>query len=328
MGLMGIAYYTRLAFALLKARTPARRPQSFVFVFFVMMSVIVGGALVTSASARENKERSVAELIQEKTRLQAQLTEMQAKLDRAQQVRTQAQAAESKAESLNDSNAESVARQAMTLADQAIETNQRALAKDETDLAAVDALLASRSTGMPASAAALVDMLNAAAQNLKLPKGGFHSGEYLNCKFYFQGLGAELRKRGVPATGDVWSDEKLSANDIVRRIESGNGEWKPVGDSDVQELANEGVVVVGLASGASHGHIAVAFPTPPGQDLSSIPGKAPFIRDGDEHPPDTEADHKLYPSTWGAVRANRVFARSAPPRWYVWTPSMSASGAQ
>lgn len=325
---MGIANWTRLVFALLKANIPACRVRLFPFLFFIMVSLIAGGASVKSAPAQQDNERSVEELTQEKTRLQAHLTEMQAKLDKALQVRTQAQTAESKAELLNDSNAVTVAHRAMTLADQAIETNRRALAKDAADLAAVNALLATRNTSMPASAAALVDMLDAAAHNLKLPKGGSHSGESLNCKFYFQGLGAELRKRGLPATGDVWSNEKLSANDIVSRIEAGSSEWKSVSASEVQKLANEGVVVVGLASGTSHGHIAVAFPAPAGQNLSGIPGEAPFIRDGDEHPPDTEADHKLYPSTWGAVRANRVFARSAPPRWYAWTPSLSTSGAQ
>lgn len=292
--------------------------------FFFTISMIVGVASAPPASAQQSSEPSVAELIQEQTRLEAHRNETQGKLDKARQVRALAQEAESKAKSLNDSNAESVARQAMTIADRAIETNQSALAKDEADLAVVDASLESRNTRMPASAATLVDMLNSAAQNLKLPKGGVHSGESLNCKFYFQSLGAELRKHGLSATAEVWSNDKLSANDIVGKIKSGTAEWKPVSDSNVQELANRGVVVVGLAGGASHGHIAVAFPTSPGQDLSTIRGQGPFIRDGDEHSPDTEADRKLYPSTWGAVKASKVFSyRRSPPEWYVWTPSMS-----
>lgn len=322
---MGIANRTWAEFASPNGRIPTCLPSASALIFFTFVSMII---VALPTAAQQLEQRTIAELMQKKAYLQDHLSETQRKLDKARQVQTNAQSAESKAESLNDSNAESIARQAMTVADQAIETNQRALAKDEADLAAVNALLESRNTGMSASAAALVDMLNAAAQNLKLPKGGAHFGESLNCKFYFQGLGAELRKRGLAATSDVWSNEELSANEIVSRIESGNSEWKSVSDSDVQKLANEGMVVVGLASGSSHGHIAVAFPTPAGPDLSSIPGKAPFIRDGDEHAPDTEADHKLYPSTWGAVRANRVFSKSAPPQWYVWTPSMSTSGAQ
>jgi hypothetical protein len=296
--------------------------------FIVLPTLAVVFSEIVSA---QNLSASATEsLAQQKADIEARIDSIKRKQEQATQVLQQAQTALVKAQSLNDTDSESIARQAIATANEAIESRHKQIQEAQNRLAFLNRallLLSREQTTMAPAAGALVQMLNGVAQYLKLPKGGSHQDESLNCRFYFQGLGRELRKRGLPATSEVWSDGHLQANQITQKIESDPGEWQNVKDeADVQKLANQGIVVVGVSSGQSHGHIAIAFPAPPGLDPSQFRdhGHGPFVRDGNEHPPEAEVDERLYASTWGAVQSSKAYAYGTEaPRWYVWVPSMN-----
>lgn len=157
-----------------------------------------------------------------------------------------------------------------------------------------------------------------------LPKGGSHDAMGINCAHHFREIMRQIQSQGVSVRPE-WVDEKdpttkvnNNANNIVANI-ANSQEWEKVDEPLVQEFANRGILVVGISTGPTHGHIAEVFPIPEEvnhPDCSS--GRGPFIRDGNEH-----INHdRLYASSWGAVRASQAFNYGRrPPNWYVWRPS-------
>ena len=300
----------------------------------IALVTLAGAVLVLfpSLARPQNSSDSAREsFVQEKASLESQIANTNQKGDQAQQVLQQSEMALAKAQYLDDSAAEAVARQAIAIANQAIGTDRRTLQVAEARLAAVNGALLSldgKRKTMPPVAAELVETFNEASNQLNLPRDVIDiddESQSLNCKRYFQTVGAQLLSgRGLPASpSSVWKDKSLDANGITQQIESNPIEWQEVNESDVQILANQGIVVVGVSSGVSHGHLAFAFPVPPALDLSQFKnGSGPFVRDGNVHPSDQELDRRLYPSGWGAVRATKAFAYgNQAPKWYIWMPS-------
>ncbi len=182
------------------------------------------------------------------------------------------------------------------------------------------------------AAAELVAMLNRVSKKLRLQKGVDPKDlKGLNCNFFFQGLGRELKAKGRPASGPAWQ-EGLLANDIGDKIaRNESGQWKQVAEAEVQKLANRGVVVVGLSwdrRPGRHGHVAIAFPVPHGGG-NVTDGAGPFVRDGNERRARSTTEpgkKKVYPSDWGAVRASKAFKYDRKKhqirgKWYKWSPS-------
>lgn len=185
---------------------------------------------------------------------------------------------------------------------------------------------------LPMAAADLVNMLNAVSKHLELPKGPPTDRELasLNCQRFFRALGQQLSATQTQS----WEKDflGLNADEIIAKIDTvacqGGGQWEKIGGKipeeswrKAQELANRGAIVVGGSRTSSknpHGHLGIVFPVPPGLDASRFSGSGPFVRDGNEHIP--EQDPRLYPTTWGAVKASKAFPRSRT-NWYVWLPS-------
>lgn len=170
----------------------------------------------------------------------------------------------------------------------------------------------------------LSDLLPATAQlvaALNSVGRSFHpvkDAAFRNCSRHFRLVGHKLKHNGLPV-GEEWLAPGLRANDIINKIrENERGHWQRVDEEQVQVLANKGVVVVGAAKGWPHGHVAIAFPTPPHFDPSKYPGRGPFVRDGNEH----ARNLHLSTNPWDATRASLAFNyRSSQPTWYRWVPS-------
>lgn len=183
---------------------------------------------------------------------------------------------------------------------------------------------------LPKSAAELVEMFNRVSAAMPTNNGdkSLEKGvdtknmERLNCNFYFRGMGRELLAKGYPATGPEWTNTDLQANKIVDIIVTNKKHWRKIRESDVQNLANQGIIVVGVTKHEPNGHIAIVFPIPPGIKVAD--GTGPFVRDGNETMGfSTETGNKkIYPHEWGAVRASKAWPKSGPqPMWYIWLPS-------
>lgn len=199
------------------------------------------------------------------------------------------------------------------------------------DLDALEKLKASgeksKDVPFPPAAANLVNIMDKVTKDLNRPKGGYHKNldPKLVCNLFFQGIGEELKKQGLPAGTKAWQ-KGLRAHQIKEAIESDKtGEWREVKEKDVQQLANKGIIVVGL----SKEHVATAFPAPPGAKIKT---NGPLFRDGNEHAPDRQADHRLHASSWGAIPSHNMFQyeykdkekkQLESPKFYVWTPSES-----
>jgi hypothetical protein len=141
----------------------------------------------------------------------------------------------------------------------------------------------------------------------------------LSCSTFFHNIGSELARRGLPADGTIWTNRQLDANAITDALNSADGsQWKRVPASQVQSLADSGVLVVAVQRHAGHGHVALAAPASDG-----VPdkGTGPYLRDGDSHHDPT------CNCTWNtrteAHHQSKAF--SIPPLWYEWLPSASAS---
>lgn len=207
-----------------------------------------------------------------------------------------------------------------------------------------------------AAAAELVAMMNKASAKLGLKKGvdsPANGPTGMQCNLFLQALGRELQAKGRPTAGSEWRSG-LVANDIADKIaRNESGQWKEVPEKDVQELANRGIVVVGVSwdrRPGRHGHIAIAYPVRGegvtlGTDRREKGDAArPFVRDGNEHrwrePGGGLVDgRRYYPSDWGAVRATRAwqygrrlrsgapegvsfrYGNEKSPAWYKWLPS-------
>lgn len=185
-------------------------------------------------------------------------------------------------------------------------------------------------------AAQLVDILNKAAERAlpgsqPIPKVGQHPGqkEDLNCSQFFHQMMRELGTAGS-AVNSEWTNPNATANDIADNI-SRSADWVRVDIGQVQDLANRGIVVVGAQHGANHGHVGTAFPIPstvnPGNfpSNSQFKGVGPFVRDGNEHqygsPDNPDTPTGLFPSSYGAVRANLAFDLHSTT-WYEFKPSV------
>jgi len=183
---------------------------------------------------------------------------------------------------------------------------------------------------MPEVAGQFVKILNDAAQRLHLPKGPVTDRERVAqmCQAYFRAVGSELARVGRISWVDNFPG--LQADEIARTINAiaqQGGAWQKIqGNSSqetwktAQDLANEGVVVVGAmaADNGGHGHLGFVVPLPPGLDTSMFDGQGPFVRDGNEHKPLSSL--RMYPSTFGAVKASKAFVLGRTG-WYVWVPS-------
>jgi hypothetical protein len=173
------------------------------------------------------------------------------------------------------------------------------------------------------SAAELTAIFNRVAKELNLPKGPATDRPLAakNCSTYFNGVAAALSRAGRPSwQGDF---QNLNADGIAARLHElsqNGGNWASIDISEAQTLASRGAVVVGASplDSSGFGHIGFAIPLPPGLDASRFSGTGPFVRDGNEHVP--ARDPKLYPSTWGAVKASKAFQLTRT-RWYVFVPS-------
>lgn len=183
----------------------------------------------------------------------------------------------------------------------------------------------------PPAAANLVNIMDKVAKNLDRPKGGYHKDlqPKLVCNLFFQGVGEELTKLGLPARAGAWK-KGLMAAEIKAKIEADKKDWREVKEGDVQGRANQGVIVVAV----SRDHVAIAFPVPPGTQFSV---KGPLFRDGNEHGPENQADRRLHASSWGAIPARNMFGYAysdkekkqlESPKFYVWGPSESAGSSR
>lgn len=182
---------------------------------------------------------------------------------------------------------------------------------------------------MPERAAHLVDIFNAVARKLNLPKGYAmnHPQSTMNCQAFFRGVADQLANDGGPS----WRDDfpGLQADAIVRQIDEASVEgkkWERISGSTAEERwkvaqdsANKGVIVVGGMRG-DPGHLGFVFPVPGTLDESKFKdeGRGPFVRDGNEHR--LQIEDKTYPSTYGAVKASKAFVLSGTS-WYVWVAS-------
>lgn len=183
----------------------------------------------------------------------------------------------------------------------------------------------------PPAAANLVNIMDRVTKELNRPKGGYHKDldPARVCNLFFQGVGKELKRLGLPAGTGAWQ-KGLTAARIKERIEKDGIDWNEVKEEDVQVRANQGIVVVAV----SRDHVAIAFPAPPGTQFSD---RGPLFRDGNEHGPENQADRRLHASSWGAVPARNMFGyeygdkekkRLDSPRFYVWAPSESPASGQ
>lgn len=183
----------------------------------------------------------------------------------------------------------------------------------------------------PPAAANLVNIMDRVTRELDRPKGGYHKDldPRRVCNFFFQGVGRELKKLGLPTDTGAWK-KGLVASQIKERIEKDRIDWGKVKEKDVQALANRGIIVVAV----SRDHVAIAFPVPSDTQFSDT---GPLFRDGNEHGPENQANRRLHASSWGAVPARNMFdyeyrdkdkKQLKSPRFYVWTPSQSPASAQ
>jgi hypothetical protein len=156
----------------------------------------------------------------------------------------------------------------------------------------------------------LVRAMEEAERSLKVPKNAQNDWSK-RCSAFFAAVGAQLG-----AEGPEWKPG-TSADRIIKLIRKDHTNWRPVGEAEVQNLANDGVLVIGAAYDIPHGHIALAFPV---SALTSTPGHGPFIRDGNVHR--ISAEDRVFASSWGALKASKAFNYSRhAPEWYVWMSS-------
>jgi hypothetical protein len=175
---------------------------------------------------------------------------------------------------------------------------------------------------MTESAADLVGIFNKAASSLKLPKGPATNRKLstLNCQAYFRAVASLFTQTGKPSWEHEFSG--LNADGIAKRLKDAaqhGGNWEAVDVNQAQERANSGMIVVGASpkDKGGYGHLGFVIPLPPGLDESKFSGRGPFVRDGNEH---QQPGQKLYPSSWGAVKASKAFMLSRT-KWYVYVPS-------
>lgn len=183
----------------------------------------------------------------------------------------------------------------------------------------------------PPAAANLVNIMDKVTKELNRPKGGYHKDlePRLVCNLFFQGVGKELNRLGLPAGTGAWK-KGLKAAQIKARIEADKSAWSEVQEENVQQRANRGIIVVAV----SNDHVAIAFPVPPDTQFSA---KGPLFRDGNEHGPERQADRRLHASSWDAIPARNMFGyeysdkekkQLKSPRFYVWVPSESPASTQ
>jgi hypothetical protein len=174
---------------------------------------------------------------------------------------------------------------------------------------------------MTERAAELVAIYDRVTKELNLPKGSAEDRELaaLNCQSYFNGVARAMPSKGRRSwEGEFHGLRADGIADKLKTISLSGGDWASVDLRRAQELANDGAIVVGAspADKTGHAHIGFVFPLPPGLDEKAFPGTGPFVRDGNEH----EIGEKVYPSTWGAVKASKAF-RLSDTNWYVYVPS-------
>jgi hypothetical protein len=181
----------------------------------------------------------------------------------------------------------------------------------------------SRAADFPEAAATLVFALDAAAKKVNPDKSLDPATQDRNCSAFFRETG-----RKIGASGEGWTREDFTANDVARVVAADEKHWEKLTGSveqlsqQIQKLANLGVIVVALQPASPHGHIAIASPMPPQVKLDAFSGHGPMVRDGNVH----LSQGKKKPSGWGAVRASYAFegytAPGEEPSWYVWLPSV------
>jgi hypothetical protein len=188
-----------------------------------------------------------------------------------------------------------------------------------------------RRSDFPEPAANLVFALEDAARKVNPGKSLDLETQDKNCSAFFRLVGKKIGAKGDEWTLRNTKDERhkkkpVQANDIVKMIsENKEGKWEKIRGNEedvtrqVQELANNGLVVVATQIGSNHGHLAIASPLPPKVTLSNFAGHGPMVRDGNVHP---SGGHKKSTGL-GTARASYAFGgySSDPPTWYLWLPS-------
>lgn len=178
-------------------------------------------------------------------------------------------------------------------------------------------------------AAELMKLFETVSRNLNLPKGTAKDRELssLNCQAFFRGIAQQLATNSKQSWVNDFSPQ-MNADQIAEKIANmaNNGnKWEeivlstaPKSLGDIISKANSGVIIVGVmqANGGEHGHLGFVSPIPSTIKLEDFKGDGPFVRDGNEH----NLKDKIYPSTYGAVRASKAFKLSQT-HWYIWKPS-------
>jgi hypothetical protein len=174
---------------------------------------------------------------------------------------------------------------------------------------------------MSEAAANIVAMLEQTSRGLNLPIGPATDRELAtnNCQAFFRAFGNQLQGEGATTWVNDFPGERAAAivADIELAASRRGGKWREVPVQQTQDLANQGWIVIGAQSEVDgYGHLGIVSPIPSGIDVNKFSGSGPFVRDGNEHQP----GDKVYPSTYGAVKASKAFVPSKT-KWYVWLPS-------
>jgi hypothetical protein len=201
----------------------------------------------------------------------------------------------------------------------------------------------------------LVNMLAEVSKDLNLPKGPAKATNRPlstdRCQDFFRDLGNRLGDAKMSS----WSNDFPGKNadqiavEIERQATSG-GTWKKIEAGaqgnvcqNAQRLANSGVIVIGAQRSpvvleqehipikhspgkplSTNGHLAVVYPTPPDSKVTdTVSVNGPFVRDGNEHPAQDNGSSRIFPSTYGAVKASKAFTSplDRTTNWYIWVPS-------
>lgn len=172
-------------------------------------------------------------------------------------------------------------------------------------------------TELPPEAAELVFALDRAASTVNPGKDASADRAKI-CSEFFRVVGREMG-----ATTSDWSQER-PANAIADVLATNqSGDWRRLdntgkgGFRELQELANRGYIVIGVAKADPNGHVAVVAPVPPGLHLDNFGTIGPMVRDGNMYV--ARETKRVSPKDWGTVSASKAFHYGTnPPLWYVW----------
>jgi hypothetical protein len=178
---------------------------------------------------------------------------------------------------------------------------------------------------MSSKAAELVTLLDKAVTEMRggVPeRGGSHPGWGAHCSQYLRAVLRQLpASSGVDARWISEGDDSWTAEQFFRSLPN-DSRWHAVDVRAAQQLANRGSLVIGMSPAhEGHAHVGVVYPVPTNFNWAQFTdGSGPFVRDGNEHTSYSaqEQSNRLYPSTYGAVRASKAFSLQST-QWYSFT---------